>query len=95
MKINYLPLPLLREMVGVRGKGRTAMRRLSMVIVSAIYLLFGNSTMVFAQFSEAGVDKFRVAVEAPDFTLKELEGGKVSLNKLKGKVLLLNFFAPY
>lgn len=51
--------------------------------------------MVYAQFSEAGVDKFRVAVEAPDFTLKELGGGKVSLKELKGKVVLLNFFAPY
>lgn len=71
------------------------MRRLSMVIISAIYLLFGNSTMVSAQFSEAGVEKFRVAVEAPDFTLKELEGGKVSLKELKGKAILLNFFAPY
>jgi cytochrome oxidase Cu insertion factor (SCO1/SenC/PrrC family) len=95
LKIKYLPLPLLRERVGVRGKGRIAMRRLSMVIISAICLLFGNSTLIYAQFSEAGVDKFRVAVEAPDFTLKELGGGKVSLKELKGKVVLLNFFAPY
>ncbi len=71
------------------------MRRLLMVIVSAIYLLFGNSNMVSAQFSEAGVDKFRVAVEAPYFTLKELGGGKVSLKELRGKIILLNFFAPY
>jgi len=66
-----------------------------MVIISAICLLFENSTLIYAQFSEAGVDKFRVAVEAPDFTLKELGGGKVSLKELKGKVVLLNFFAPY
>jgi len=95
LKINSHPLPLLRERVGVRGKGRIAMRRLLMVIVSAIYLLFGNSTLIYAQFSEAGVEKFRAAVEAPDFTLKELGGGKVSLKELKGKVVLLNFFAPY
>jgi len=66
-----------------------------MVIVSAIYLLFGNSAMVSAQFPEAGVDKFRVSVEAPDFTLKELGGGKISLKELRGKIILLNFFAPY
>jgi peroxiredoxin len=51
--------------------------------------------MVSAQFSEAGVEKFRVAVEAPDFTLKQLGGGNISLKELKGKVILLNFFAPY
>jgi cytochrome oxidase Cu insertion factor (SCO1/SenC/PrrC family) len=95
LKINYLPLPLLRERVGVRGKGRIAMRRLLMVIVSAIYLLFGNSTMVYAQFSEAGVEKFRVAVEAPDFTLKNLDGEKISLKELRGKIILLNFFATW
>jgi len=70
------------------------MRRLLMVIVSAIYLLFGNLTLIYAQFSEAGVEKFRVAVETPDFTLKELSGGKISLKELRGKIILLNFFAP-
>lgn len=58
-------------------------------------LLLWNGPYALAQFSEAGVEKFRVAVEAPDFTLKELGGGKVSLKDLRGKVVLLNFFAPY
>jgi len=48
-----------------------------------------------AQFSEAGVEKFRVAVDAPDFTLKELGEGRISLKELRGKIILLNFFAPY
>jgi len=64
------------------------------MILIVIFLLW-KIPMVFAQFSEAGVEKFRVAVEAPDFTLKELEGGKVSLKELQGKAILLNFFAPY
>jgi peroxiredoxin len=46
-----------------------------------------------AQFSEAGVQKLRVAVDAPDFTLKELGGGKISLKDLRGKIILLNFFS--
>jgi cytochrome oxidase Cu insertion factor (SCO1/SenC/PrrC family) len=66
-----------------------------MVIVFAIYLLFGNSAVVSAQFSEAGVDKFRVAVEAPDFTLKNLDGEKISLKELRGKIILLNYFATW
>jgi peroxiredoxin len=41
------------------------------------------------------VEKFRVPVEAPDFTLKELGGGKISLKELRGKIILLNFFATW
>ena len=76
-------------------KGGTEMRRLSMIIYFAGIFLLYETPVVRAQFSEAGVEKFRVAVEAPDFTLKELSGGKVSLKELRGKVILLNFFAPY
>jgi|GEM_PF-678309 len=93
MKINYLPRSLVVE--ESERKRRVAMRGLLIVIVSAIYLLFENSTMIYAQFKEAGVEKFRVAVEAPDFTLKELGGGKISLKDLRGNVVLLNFFVPY
>ena len=75
--------------------GGTKMRRLSMVIYLLVIFLLYETPDVRAQFSEAGVEKFRVAVEAPDFTLKELDGGKISLKELRGKVVLLNFFAPY
>jgi len=34
-------------------------------------------------------------VDAPDFTLKELSGGKISLKELRGKIILLNFFATW
>ena len=71
------------------------MRRLKMVFsLSAIFLLW-NVPFASAQFSEAGVEKFRVAVEAPDFTLRELGGEKISLSKLRGKIILLNFFATW
>jgi peroxiredoxin len=62
------------------------------VFFFTIFLL-GNTPAAVAQFSEAGVQKLRVAVEAPDFTLKELSGGKISLKELRGKIILLNFFA--
>ncbi len=71
------------------------MKRLTMLTILVLIFLLWKIPLATAQFSEAGVEKFRVAVEAPDFTLKELGGGKVSLNELKGKVVLLNFFAPY
>jgi cytochrome oxidase Cu insertion factor (SCO1/SenC/PrrC family) len=71
------------------------MRRLIVVIFFIAISLLWKIPTVSAQFSEAGVEKFRVEVEAPDFTLKELGGGKVSLKELKGKAVLLNFFAPY
>jgi cytochrome oxidase Cu insertion factor (SCO1/SenC/PrrC family) len=59
-----------------------------------IFLLW-NTPPVLAQFLEAGVQKLRVAVDAPDFTLKELGGGKISLKELRGKIILLNFFATW
>jgi hypothetical protein len=60
-----------------------------------IILLFWNVSIARAQFSEAGVEKFRVAVDASDFTLKELDGGNISLKEWRGKIVLLNFFATW
>jgi cytochrome oxidase Cu insertion factor (SCO1/SenC/PrrC family) len=71
------------------------MRRLWMVLFSSVILFLGNTPTVNAQFSEAGVQKLRVTVDAPDFTLKELGGGKISLKELRGKIILLNFFASW
>jgi len=73
------------------------MRRRSVIlaIVFLMLLLLSNAPVVNAQFSEAGVQKLRVAVDAPDFTLKEIGGGKISLKELRGKIILLNFFATW
>ena len=71
------------------------MRRLLMVIFFLVTLLLWNTPMVTAQFSEAGVEKLRVAVDAPDLTLKALGEGKISLKELRGKIILLNFFATW
>ncbi len=60
-----------------------------------IFFLLGSASSAMAQFSEAGVEQFKVAVNAPDFTLRKLGGGNVSLKELKGKVVILNFFASY
>ncbi len=71
------------------------MRRLVMAIFLLVVFQLWNIPVVKAQFLEAGVEKFRVAVDAPDFTLKELGGGKISLKELRGKIILLNFFATW
>jgi len=77
--------------------GGFAMKRLAMFIFLLVILLSwkipGSSAQT--QFAEAGVEKFRVPVQAPDFTLQEVEGGKVSLKELRGKIILLNFFASW
>jgi len=71
-------------------------RLLVLAILFFLMLLLPlNARLVNAQFTEAGVQKLRVAVEAPDFTLKEIGGGNVSLKELRGKIVLLNFFATW
>jgi len=72
------------------------MRRIGMAMFLVILLLW-KIPIVSAQtrFTEAGVEKFRVPVEAPDLTLKELGGGKISLKELRGQIILLNFFATW
>ncbi len=73
------------------------MKRLAMVVfVMGIFLLWEIPlASAQTQFAEAGVEKFRVPVEAPDFTLQEIGGGKVFLKELRGKIILLNFFASW
>ncbi|NWF94179.1 MAG: redoxin domain-containing protein [Syntrophaceae bacterium] len=65
------------------------------ILFTLIALLLWNIPLVSAQFSEAGVEKFRVPVEAPEFALTDLSGSKISLKELRGKVIVLNFFATW
>jgi cytochrome oxidase Cu insertion factor (SCO1/SenC/PrrC family) len=78
-----------------QNKGGIDVRRFVVMILLIVISLLWNIPTAFAQFSEAGVDKFRVAVEAPDFTLKNLDGEKISLKELRGKIILLNYFTTW
>ena len=73
------------------------MKRFGMFVFLLVILLLWKIPGASAQtqFAEAGVEKFRVPVEAPDFTLTEVGGGKISLKELRGKIILLNFFATW
>jgi cytochrome oxidase Cu insertion factor (SCO1/SenC/PrrC family) len=77
--------------------GGITMKRLAVAVFVLVILLLWKIPGASAQtqFVDAGVEKFRVPVEAPDFTLTEVGGGKVSLKELRGKIILLNFFASW
>jgi cytochrome oxidase Cu insertion factor (SCO1/SenC/PrrC family) len=81
----------------MNSTGVIKMKRLAIVMFVIGIFLIWKIPMASAQtqFVEAGVEKFRVPVEAPDFTLQEIGGGKVSLKELRGKIILLNFFASW
>jgi peroxiredoxin len=62
----------------------------SLLIASLIW----SPQSATAQFLEAGVQKLEVPVSAPNFSLKALGGGKISLKGLRGKIVILTFFSP-
>ncbi len=46
-------------------------------------------------FKKLSIEKFNKKIEAPDFTLKDLDGNPVRLRDLRGKVVFLNFWATW
>lgn len=71
------------------------MARFLIVFFFSLLFLLGIGSDVTPQFFEAGVQKLEKPVSAPDFTLKLLGGGQISLGELRGKVVVLDFFAPW
>jgi peroxiredoxin len=69
------------------------MRRFAMFFFLLIIFLLWKASIVTAQFLETGVQKLETPVAAPDFTLKDLKGQRISLKDLRGKVVVLNFFS--
>ena len=69
------------------------MNRFMIILCLLGICLIWDATIVPAQFIEAGVEKYEIPVNAPDFTLDKFGGGTVSLKELKGKLVLLNFFS--
>jgi peroxiredoxin len=71
------------------------MRRFIRVLFLLAFFLLGNAPNGGAQFFEAGVQKLEPPIPAPDFTLNKLDGGRTSLKTFRGKIVILNFFAPW
>jgi cytochrome oxidase Cu insertion factor (SCO1/SenC/PrrC family) len=71
------------------------MKRFLVIFFAVLFFPFLNILIAHAQFSEAKVQEFSAPMNAPDFTLKELDGGNISLKELRGKIVILNFFTTW
>jgi peroxiredoxin len=66
-------------------------RRFLVVLIAGLTLL----TFLGTGLEVAVAGGAAVGLEAPNFTLKDLDGNPVSLSDYKGKVILLNLWATY
>jgi cytochrome oxidase Cu insertion factor (SCO1/SenC/PrrC family) len=71
------------------------MKRYLVIFFTVLFFPVLNIPMVHAQFSDAGVQELVVPMDAPDFTLQDLDGGNVSLKGMRGKIVILNFFTTW
>lgn len=85
------------------------MRRLSGVLLSSVicFLALGSSAEGFFHrkkektsvsedyVKKLGIEKPDKKILAPDFTLEDLSGKRISLRSLRGKVIFLNFWATW
>jgi thiol-disulfide isomerase/thioredoxin len=55
----------------------------------------GEATLTEAQAKAMGLVHLKDAPDAPDFTLSGLDGKPLTLSSLKGKAVLLNFWATW
>jgi len=60
--------------------------------VLLVVIILGDPPSAPSQIFSTGVQKFKVAVDAQDFTLADIEGRKITLSDFKGRVVILNFF---
>jgi peroxiredoxin len=73
------------------------MRRLIFIVIT-LSLIGGSLYLGFAGSSRPPMEPIKVAVlgePAPDFTLEDISGKQYSLNDLRGKVVLVNFWATW
>ncbi|MBI4728837.1 MAG: TlpA family protein disulfide reductase [Acidobacteria bacterium] len=77
--------------------GRHAPRRLKVAaaITAAVAIALGGLTVRAIQTSHAGLGADPVNRRAPDFSLPTLDGGGMTLSSLRGKPVVLNFWASW
>ena len=76
---------------------RLAVPCLTLVVISGIVLGPFSATESVQAGKRPGLERGVVHVgdEAPNFTLRDLHGNMTSLSQLRGKVVLLNFWATW
>jgi peroxiredoxin len=80
-----------RDYLRIRGKEDDLKRSIVQCLI-----LFAVSLSMFSIFYGCAKEKEETApAEAPDFTLKTLEGDEMALSKLRGTVVLLDFWATW
>jgi len=77
----------------VHGSGRNPLALVVVAVIAAAMLYFG-----FHMARRSGSDAPAIlgkTTPAPDFTLEKLNGGNLKLSDLRGKAVLLNFWATW
>lgn len=77
----------------VHGSGRNPLALVVVAVIAAAMLYFG-----FHMARRSGTDAPSIvgkSTPAPDFTLEKLNGGNLKLSDLRGKAVLLNFWATW
>jgi peroxiredoxin len=59
------------------------------------YLLLASILFGTSSDDETASTVTKIGQNAPDFTIQTLDGGKFNLSELRGRVVLLNFFATW
>lgn len=75
------------------GPGRAPWQRVTMGIILSLFFVWAAYSLLVPR-GEA-VTRLRPGMDAPDFTLQTLDGEDVTLSSLKGKVVLINFWASW
>jgi cytochrome oxidase Cu insertion factor (SCO1/SenC/PrrC family) len=66
----------------------------TILVVILLYGLLASSCGCLALISQMGMQPLEAGTEAPEFTLPDVDGERVSLSDFDGQVVLLNFWLP-
>jgi thiol-disulfide isomerase/thioredoxin len=76
-------------------EGNVFSRCLSSILILLVALVFTAEGGEGDLFSKIKIDPIKGDKKAPDFSLSDLNGNKVEMKQLKGKTILLNFWATW